>query len=604
MPDTAARVPLGRTLSIARRALTVSFRAKRKASAAVSALGFGMAFFPSLISLSLGRFTDGVQALFGGTRALSSVLGIFAALLALFLTQAGYEYISARFQEEDTQRTTRYMKRSLMDCAAHVQFRYIENDGDFRDKLAFSEMFGATDVAESMQQTVAVLQQLVTFVSVMLTLLRVDTWIVLALLAASVPSVIITSTQKDEEYKARTKGMRSSAMSVHLFYMAAGANEHLRSLYDVRFNGLFPWLKNRWREVSDTYLAEKNAVTKKHVLLNMLADLLRNGVFIVVLALVAGRIFADPSLGLGVFMLALTLSQQLQNASAKLFGGAVGFLSNVKYMDDFFSLLETPKEAVEENPVAIRAADIAFEGVSFSYPGSARRALEDIDVTIRQGEKVAVVGENGSGKSTFVSLLCGLYAPDTGSVSVGGLEVTPHLTSVRAALALVPQHFGRYEASIRDNIAIADPKRKATDADILDMAEKTGALAFIREQPEGLGEVIGTFSETGNNLSGGQWQKVAITRALYRGKARVIVLDEPTAALDPVAEAELYRGFGALTEDKTTLLISHRLGICSIVDRVLVFKDGRIVEDGPHEALLAGDGEYARMFRAQAQWYQ
>ncbi len=136
------------------------------------------------------------------------------------------------------------------------------------------------------------------------------------------------------------------------------------------------------------------------------------------------------------------------------------------------------------------------------------------------------------------------------------------------------------------------------------LAESTVAYEFIQKQPGGFDEVIGNFSDSGNNLSGGQWQKVALTRALYRNKARILVLDEPTAALDPISEAKLYRDFAALTGDKTTLFISHRLGITSIVDRILVFSEGRIVEDGTHKDLMKADGCYSKMYRTQAQWYE
>jgi ATP-binding cassette subfamily B protein len=201
-------------------------------------------------------------------------------------------------------------------------------------------------------------------------------------------------------------------------------------------------------------------------------------------------------------------------------------------------------------------------------------------------------------------LLCGLYEPSKGKVTVGGVNLSENLRAVRRAITVVFQSFGRYETTIRDNITIAAGAQELSNEKLKSLAVSTGAAEFIEKQPSGFDEEVGTFSETGNNLSGGQWQKIAMTRALCREEARVMILDEPTAALDPMAEASLYRDFAKLTGDKTTILISHRLGITSVVDRILVFDGGRIVEDGSHVELMAKNGQYAKMYLAQAQWYE
>lgn len=203
-----------------------------------------------------------------------------------------------------------------------------------------------------------------------------------------------------------------------------------------------------------------------------------------------------------------------------------------------------------------------------------------------------------------MSLLCALYEPDSGSITMGGEDIHKRLSATRRTLSAVFQDFARYETTIRENIVVSDSRRHVTDEALRALTERTGAWEFIEPQPNGLDEVVGTFSLSGNNLSGGQWQKVALTRCAYREDAKIMVLDEPTAALDPLAEAELYRNFADLTGDRTTILISHRLGITQLVDRILVFDDGRIVEDGDHKTLLAQDGLYAKMYKAQAQWYE
>ncbi len=273
-------------------------------------------------------------------------------------------------------------------------------------------------------------------------------------------------------------------------------------------------------------------------------------------------------------------------------------------MRDFFSLDELEYEHSDPKAEGWERFDVDFDHVSFPYPNTEREVIHDLTLHIREGEKIAIVGENGSGKTTFISLLCALYEPDRGTVSMGGESIYTDVSRTRRTLSAAFQDFARYETSIRDNIVVSDRRRAPENAAVEAVARRNGAWEFISAQPHGMDEVVGSFSETGNNLSGGQWQKLALCRCAWRQDAKIMILDEPTAALDPLAEAELYRNFTDLTVNRTTILISHRLGITRLVDRILVFNDGRIVEDGSHEELLKKQGLYARMFRAQAQWYQ
>ncbi|WP_284645429.1 ABC transporter ATP-binding protein [Paenibacillus silviterrae] len=602
--ETNESLKLTQWVNISWRALAVSLRTKSKMSLFIQMVGFIMAFMPVWIAGSLQRFTDHVQMISQGQETVSKALVMFIILISLYLLQTAYTFAHDYYSEVDRQLTTKYIKNAIMECASRVQYKYIENDGDFREKLAFAEMFGGARVAASMQQSIIILQQLAAFLSIVTVLMGVSAWIVAILLIACIPAVILSMILKDEEYKEKTKSMKEGAMSVHLFYMASGANEQCKSLNDVRFYGIYPWIKEKWRKVSKDYLSKKNAVTKKHLLYNSIADILRNVVYIGILLMVAKQIYNDPALGLGIFMLVFTLSAQLQTTTTKLFAGAAQFISDIKYMRDFFELQDTPREKLEENPALLERADIVFDHVDFAYPNSTGKTLKNIHITIKHGEKIAIVGKNGSGKSTFINLLCGMHEPTAGQVKVNGIDVRNQLSTVRNAISVVFQHFGRYETSIRNNITISDSDRSVTDEELKRLAKRANAYSFIAAQPDGMDELVGAFSERGNNLSGGEWQKIAITRALYKEKAKIMILDEPTAALDPVSEAQLYRDFTDLTENKTTILVSHRMGITALVDRILVFEDGEIVEDGTHEQLLAKGGHYTSMYVAQAQWYK
>ncbi|MDF2717856.1 MAG: hypothetical protein K0R28_4781, partial [Paenibacillus sp.] len=246
---------------------------------------------------------------------------------------------------------------------------------------------------------------------------------------------------------------------------------------------------------------------------------------------------------------------------------------------------------------------IELTDVSYAYYGADEPALRDIRLTLHPGETVALVGENGAGKSTLAKLLLGLYRPTGGRIAWDGTdygELDPVL--LRRSVSAVFQDFVRYETTLRDNVGLGRPDEESADETIRRALRAAGADR-LESLPGGLDARVGLVAEGGRQLSGGQWQRLAIARAAVRD-ARLLVLDEPTAALDPQHETELYRSFRKLAEGRTVLFVSHRLGWARYADRIVVLRDGRIVEEGSHGTLMAAGGEYASMFQAQAEWYR
>lgn len=441
------------------------------------------------------------------------------------------------------------------------------------------------------------------FAAVVYTLWSFNPVIVLIIIITSIPSAILSYVQEDESFRGKTKWVEEGSLAVHYYNMIGAAGYSYDGLQEIRHYSLFDYLKKRWRSIADEYLAKKNKLMAKHLKYNTAADFLRSAVYLVILLVAAKSIYDNPALGLGTFTLIYSLSGQLQDVCGNCFTLTMTTVKSIPYLQEFFYLDGIEREPKQDLKSDTLKGNIEFRNVSFSYPGTDNPALSDINVTIKEGEKVAVVGENGSGKSTFINLLCGMYDPTRGEVRLGGKDISSNLTAVRNAISVVFQDFAHYEASLRENITISDTGRTATDDEIMDLLRRINVDDVINEQKNGLDELVGSFSEKANNLSGGQWQKISIARAAYRSKANIMFLDEPTAALDPKAEAQLYRNFASLTGDRTTILISHRLGIASIVDRILVFKDGKIIEDGSHKELMKKNGHYAKMYNAQAQWY-
>lgn len=589
------------TIQVITKALRLSLRTKSKWTITVSLLGFAAAFMPTLVARRLEHLTNLLQRLPGDRDLMSKAFLSFAVLIFLFLVQILFDYVQALSFDADRTRTNHYIKEHLLRLKCRVKYKYIENADNFLSRMVFAEDGnGSEQAASSVQSLITLLQKSITFVSLTLALWAVNPWIVICILVTSIPAVILSYLQKDETFRSRVKWMDEGKQVID-YLLLCGSDE---SMQEVRHNNLFDYLKAKWRACADDYVGKKNKMIAKHVRYNLTADFLRSVVYVGILLFTAYEIYQDPAVGLGVFTLVFTLSAKMQNITSALFVGVMQFVGDVPFMRAYFSLDELEKEPLELQQKPLAHPEIRFEHVSFAYPGTDRNVLRNISVTIQPGEKVAIVGANGSGKSTFVSLLCGMFEPGTGEIYVGNRPVREQVSQVRDSISVVFQDFGRYETTIRENIIVSDPSRQAPDEKILALAQQVNALDVILEQPHGLDETLGVYHESSRTLSGGQWQKLALLRAAYRDQASIMILDEPTAALDPIAETKLYQDFAAITGDKTTILISHRLGITAVVDRILVFEDGEILEDGSHDELMKKDGLYAQLYRSQAQWYQ
>jgi ABC-type multidrug transport system fused ATPase/permease subunit len=248
--------------------------------------------------------------------------------------------------------------------------------------------------------------------------------------------------------------------------------------------------------------------------------------------------------------------------------------------------------------------NIKFENVSFKYEGMQNNVLENFSVDIKNGEKIAIVGENGCGKTTFVSLLNALYHPQSGNISINDTDISENTGLLRKYSSTLFQDFPQYEFSVRENITLGDIYRDIPENELTEAAEKSGIYSYINALPKQFDTPIGTLDDDGINLSGGQWQKLALARAAARKDAKLVILDEPASALDAIAESELYENAFKLFDGKTVIIISHRLSATAFVDRILVFKNGVVVENGNHRDLLDKKGVYYSMYSAQAELYK
>jgi ATP-binding cassette, subfamily B, bacterial len=322
--------------------------------------------------------------------------------------------------------------------------------------------------------------------------------------------------------------------------------------------------------------------------------------------LIVARLMArgEASIGDAVALTgALTMLNGNISGLASLFGFLWSDLLPMGDLRQFLGLSTRERPADEGRPFpAPLAAPIRFEGVTFQYPGRPAPVLDNITLTIGPGQKIALVGPNGAGKSTLVKLLLGLYQPTAGRITIGGIdlaEIAP--ADLRRHVSCIFQDFARYDLTVGENVAVG--RLGATAAEVAAAGEAAGLQDVVSGLPRGYDTLLGKTFEGGTDLSGGQWQRVALARAFVRN-ADLIILDEPTAALDPRSELNLFSRFVDLVAGKTAVLISHRLGVARLADRIIVLADGRIAEDGHHDELVTAGGLYASLFGAQAQWYE
>ena len=376
---------------------------------------------------------------------------------------------------------------------------------------------------------------------------------------------------------------------------------------EIRLFGLGSLFIDRFRQLRAQLLREKVSIATKKTLAELLTMSTAICVSFAMLGYLALRT-VQGSMSLGDLVMFYAAVQRGQALLRQLFNGVADLYEDKLFLTNFYEFLELKpklKEPAHPTPLGKHLrSGIFFNHVSFQYPGSERRVLEDIVLMIRPGEHVALVGENGAGKTTVAKLLCRLYDPTGGAITLDGIDLRQYATQdLRRNISVVFQDYGRYQLTARENIWLGNIDVPAEGSHFDSAVRKAGVHPIITQLARGYDTPLGKLFEGGQELSAGEWQKIAIARAFLRG-GEIIILDEPSSALDAQAEYEIFERFHQLAEGKTAILISHRLSTVKMVDRIYVLKQGRIAEFGTHGELLKESGAYARMFETQAQRYR
>jgi ATP-binding cassette subfamily B protein len=375
---------------------------------------------------------------------------------------------------------------------------------------------------------------------------------------------------------------------------------------EVKLFGLGPLLLQRYRDIFHQLFAEDRSLTLRRgtwgFVLGLLGTTAFYGAYVwIALAAIATRIT------LGQMTMYLMLFKQGQTAVSASLAAIGGMYEDNLYLSNLYEYLEQevdrPAGIEREGPEP--GSGVAFEHVSFTYPGADTPALEDVSFRLRPGQSLALVGENGSGKTTLIKLLTRLYSPQQGRITLDGLELEAwDEATLRQRIGVIFQDFARYQMLVGENVGAGDVEQFEDEDRWREAADMGMAAPFIEQMPEGYQTQLGRWFKGGRELSGGQWQKVALSRAFMRSRADILVLDEPTAAMDAAAEAQVFDHFSEMAADRMAILISHRFSTVRMADHIIVLDGGHIVEQGSHESLMELAGRYARLFTLQAEAYR
>jgi ATP-binding cassette subfamily B protein/ATP-binding cassette subfamily C protein len=580
------------------------WRADPRAAALLVVLTAAAAVLPAGVAWVGKLIVDAVVAAARGEAPAARAASLVALEAALMAATTASGRLSGFVRETLRARLGNLVNESILQKALELELRHFE-DADTYDKMQNARREASARPLSLVLQCFSGVQNLVTLAALAALLFRISPVGVLVLVAASVPAFVAEARLAVEGFRLSTWRAPEGRRLNYLEWILT-RDSHVK---EVKLFGLGPTVLSRYRELFARFEAEDRRLAARRMAAGVLFGLVSLAAFYGLYAHVAVRA-ARAEITLGDLALYLAVFRQGQAAVQSVLGAAATLVEDALYLSNLFAFLaiptggEVPRRLPARSPGRGRPGRIELRGVSFRYPGRQEWALRHVDLVLEPGEKLGLVGENGAGKSTLVKLLLRLYDPTEGAILYGGVDLRDmDVDDLRRRFGAVFQDFVRYQFTAAENVGLGEPALVGDRARVERAVERAGAGALVRALPRGLDTVLGGWFEAGHEISAGQWQKLAVARAFMREEAEVLVLDEPTAAIDAESEHELFERFRQLAADRTAIVISHRFSTVRIADRIAVLRGGRLEELGSHEELLARDGRYAHLFRLQARGY-
>jgi ATP-binding cassette subfamily B protein len=582
------------------------FKMVWKAAPGVVASSIFLRLLAALVPLGILAVTKVIiDSIYNLTSHHTALPEMFWWLVAVEFALASLAMISARVIDFCdgllADKFTRYINIRIMDHASSLDLMSFE-DPLFYDKLERARVQG-TDRIGMIQATGRLVQEIITTVSLAASILLFSPWILFVLIVCILPTFLVETRFAFLGYSLNSK-QTPARREMEYFRVLGGSKE---SAKELKLFGLSSFLVDRYTKLSDELFGETVTLSRRRLFAGLFFALIGisgyygSYAFAIHQTLIGVLTLGTLTLLAGAIAGASSNIQAVLSTFSSIAGQAL-FLTDLL---DFFSVrpkvFSKPNALLAPRPVR---RGFEFKDVSFSYPGSPKLVVKNINFRLKPSERIALVGKNGQGKTTIVKLLTRLYDVTSGQILLDGVDIREYnLEDLWKEVGVIFQDFMRYELTSSENIAIGRIQERENQFRIRSAAGKSLADDVIRQLPKRYEQRLGCRFEGGVDLSGGEWQKIALARAYLRD-AQLLILDEPTASLDARSEHEVFKRFAELTEGKMSLLISHRLSTVKMADRVLVLENGSIVEQGRHEQLLKTGGSYAEMFELQAASYR
>jgi ATP-binding cassette, subfamily B, bacterial len=588
------------------RALGLVWSTSRPLTVALGLLTLVAGLLPAAIAYVGAQIIDAVVAASrsaedGASVPMAPVFWLIALEAVLVMAMAGAQRGISLCQSLLRALLGQRVNVMILEKALTLQLAHFE-DSEFYDKLTRARREASTRPLSLVTRTFGLVQNGISLLSYGVLLAQFSPWAVLVLLLAGLPAFLAETRFSGDAFRLFRWRSPETRMQMYLETVLA-REDHAK---EVKLFALGPLLLARYRAIFHSlYREDRNLALRRDgwgFVLGLIGTLTLYAAYAwVAVTTVAGRIT------LGQMTMYLMLFRQGQAAVTAILSAIGGMYEDNLYLSTLYEYLDTPVPApagrARQGPDPTDG--IRFEGVAFTYPGADAPALQDIDLHIRPGESLALVGQNGSGKTTLIKLLTRLYDPDRGRILLDGRDLREwDESSLRQRIGVIFQDFARYQMRVGENVGVGDVEHFEDRARWQEAADMGMATPFIATLPAGFETQLGKWFRDGRELSGGQWQKIALARAFMRSRADILVLDEPTAAMDAEAEATIFEHFRGLTRNRIAILISHRFSTVRMADQIIVIQEGRIIERGSHDELMALDGHYAHLFSLQAQGYR
>lgn len=475
-------------------------------------------------------------------------------------------------------------------------------DAEFYDRLTRARREASVRPLSLVNRLFGLIQNSISLITYCALLLAFSPWALAILALAALPSFIAETKFSGDAFRLFRWRAPEAREQNYLEWLIA-REDYVK---EVQLYQLGPLFLQRYKDIFQKVFAEDRKLTRRRNFwgfgLGVLSNIALYGAYFwTVLTTLAGR------LSLGEMTMYLAVFRQGQGSFASILNSIGGMYEDNLYLSTLYEFLEqeAPVYSGQATQGARPGDGIRFESVSFRYPGALQNALEDITLHLPPGSKLALVGENGSGKTTLIKLLTRLYEPTEGRILLDGTELQDwDMFALRERIGVIFQDFVRYQMRVGENIGAGDQAHFHDETRWAAAGEKGMVPSFLDRLPKGYHTQLGRWFKDGQELSGGQWQRIALARAFMRERSDIVILDEPTSAMDPEAEARIFERFRQMTENQMAIVISHRFSTVRMADHIVVLEAGRILEQGSHTELIARDGVYAHLFELQAQGYQ